>query len=453
MAEQSAKSFLSLLEKSRIVADQRLKSALTDLAERSDGAKVSTQTLAAHLVDSGLITDWHVDKLLDGKYKGFYLGKFKLLGHLGTGGMSSVYLAQHSVSKQTRAIKVLPRKRVSDKSYLDRFYREGQAAAALNHPNVVRIYDICSESDTHYMVMEHVKGSDLYEIVKEGGPLTPDVAADYIMQACEGLAHAHQKGMVHRDVKPANLLRTDEGIIKILDLGLALFQQEEEESLTVLHNEKVMGTADYLSPEQAVNSHNVDHRADIYSLGCTLYFLLTAKPPFSEGSLAQRIAMHQTKNPKSLLHQRPGLPVGLVSICEKMMRKDPDDRYRDCEHLRQSIAAFIQSASGEVGGGRSEKPTDASGKSAGRPASRQENDDLRSEFAIDTQTVPGSTKSSISSKILAGSPVSEQKKTKVAPTIRSRRRMKKVPLWAIALVVILMISTLIGVLVFAANVI
>lgn len=467
MAEQSAKSFLLLLEKSRIVADERLKSALTDLADISDGAKVSTETLASHLVDSGLITDWHVDKLLDGKYKGFFLGKFKLLGHLGTGGMSSVYLAQHNLSQQTRAIKVLPRKRVSDKSYLDRFYREGKAAAALNHPNVVRIYDICSEADTHFMVMEHVKGADLYDIVKDGGPLSADVAADYMVQACEGLKHAHQKGMVHRDIKPANLLRTDEGVIKILDLGLALFQQEEEESLTVMHNEKVMGTADYLAPEQAVNSHNVDHRADIYSLGCTLYFLLTGKPPFSQGSLAQRIAMHQTQDPKSLLEVRPDLPVELVAICEKMMRKSPDDRYRDCEHLRQSIVAFRNSdhrGGGDLGnggnGGSADplRPPPRHRPSAGANASdrlveRPPTDGLRSEFVIDTQTVPGSSKSSISSKILTSGPIDEEKKAKVAPVIRKRRRVKKIPIWAIGIGVVFMIAILIGVLVVAAKLI
>jgi len=480
MAEQSAKSFLSLLEKSRIVSDDRLKSALSDLADIADGEKVDTDKLASHLVDSGLITGWHVDKLLDGKYKGFFLGKFKLLGHLGTGGMSSVYLAQHKVSQQTRAIKVLPRKRVSDKSYLDRFYREGQAAAALNHPNVVRIYDICSEADTHYMVMEHVKGSDLYEIVKDDGPLNPEVAADYVIQAAEGLKHAHEKGMVHRDIKPANLLRTEDGVIKILDLGLALFQQEEEESLTVLHNEKVMGTADYLSPEQAVNSHNVDLRADIYSLGCTLYFLLTGKPPFSEGSLAQRIAMHQTQDPPSLFETREDFPPELVKICEKMMRKNPDERFRDCEHLRQTVAGFLarQAASvaaggdqnyGEpLGGGESnvDQHKTPSGDSVATSSTDQlavetvavekvaqsEHGGVSSPFAIDTSAVAESPSASVSSKVLSRGPVAEGKVAKVAPKIKTRPKANKVPIWLIALVVISMIAILVGVLIFAAQI-
>ena len=477
MAEQSAKSFLSLLEKSRIVADDSLKSALTDLADIADGEKVNTEKLAAHLVDSGLITEWHVDKLLGGKYKGFFLGKFKLLGHLGTGGMSSVYLAMHKVSQQTRAIKVLPRKRVSDKSYLERFYREGQAAAALNHPNVVRIYDICNEADTHYMVMEHVKGSDLYETVKDDGPLSAEIAASYVSQAAAGLAHAHEKNMVHRDIKPANLLLTDEGVVKILDLGLALFQQEEEESLTVLHNEKVMGTADYLSPEQAVNSHNVDHRADIYSLGCTLYFLLTGKPPFSEGSLAQRIAMHQTQDPKSLLEVRADIPKELVLICEKMMRKDPDKRYRDCHHLQQAIAGFLARKNSPVAAGNvplsdvSHYDDSADDQETGPASTNNGNsatDELAvatladhesvslkksdSPFAIDTEAVPDSENASISSKVLSHSPDESKPVAKVAPRIRTRGRRKKVPLWAIAAVVVAMIAILVGVIIVAVQI-
>ncbi len=474
MADQSAKSFLSLLEKSRIVADGSLKSALKDLANIADGEKVNTEKLASHLVDSGLITRWHVDKLLGGKYKGFFLGKFKLLGHLGTGGMSSVYLAEHKVSQQTRAIKVLPRKRVSDKSYLGRFYREGKAAAALNHANVVRIYDICNEADTHYMVMEHVKGADLYEMVKEHGPFSPETAADYVMQAASGLTHAHEKGMVHRDIKPANLLLTEEGVVKILDLGLALFQQEEEESLTVLHNEKVMGTADYLSPEQAVNSHNVDHRADIYSLGCTLYFLLTGKPPFSQGSLAQRIAMHQTQQPPSLFETRPDLPVELVQICEKMMHKDPNDRYRDCEHLRQSIANALarQRSAVTVGNGSSygaTLPVGAPPRSSKRsaPSNPGETSIVKAQagqtltehrrratdspFVIDTDAVPDSPSASVSSKVLSRSPVSNRKIAKEGLKIRTRKRPKKVPAWLVGMVVISMIFILVAVVIFTAQ--
>ncbi|MDG1872408.1 MAG: protein kinase, partial [Mariniblastus sp.] len=161
MSEPSATSFLKLLERSGIVADEDLTLQLDKLSKIAAGRKVRTSELIEHLVESGLITKWHTDKLLAGKYKGFFLGKYKLLRHLGSGGMSSVYLAKHKISQQLRAIKVLPRKKVTDKSYLDRFYLEARAAASLNHPNVVRIYDICNEKNTHYMVMEFAQGNDL----------------------------------------------------------------------------------------------------------------------------------------------------------------------------------------------------------------------------------------------------------------------------------------------------
>jgi serine/threonine-protein kinase len=480
MADQSAKSFLNLLNRSGIVVEDRLKRALKELAAKQKeegGAKVSTELLATHLVDAGLITDWHVEKLRSGKYKGFFLGKFKLLAHLGTGGMSSVYLAEHRISGKKRAIKVLPKKRVSDKSYLDRFYLEGRAAAALNHPNVVRIYDICNDADTHFMVMEYVKGRDLYETVKAIGTLDFGEAADLVAQAAKGLSHAHEKGLVHRDIKPANLLLTDGGEIKILDLGLALFQEDETESLTVLHNEKVMGTADYLSPEQAINSHEVDHRADIYSLGCTLYYLLTGKPPFSEGTLAQRIAKHQTAEPPALADQCPDCPEELVAICNKMMRKAPEERYADCSKLADVLQHFSANLVSAVGtskrlhkamvGGEEEpvgsaiplatpdvsdagqtlseakSPTDEIAV-AETVATGEADDQSVSPFAIETSAVPDAPNASVSSVILTRSKPSASKT--VAPKIRARRR-KKPPAWLAPAIIGGMLLLLLAVLV------
>jgi len=368
---------------------------------------------------------------------------------------------------------VLPKKRVSDKSYLDRFYLEGRAAAALNHPNVVRIYDICNEADTHYMVMEYVKGRDLYETVKANGQLDFGNAANYIVQAAKGLAHAHEKGLVHRDIKPANLLLTDDGGVKILDLGLALLQEEETESLTVLYNEKVMGTADYLSPEQAINSHEVDHRADIYSLGCTLYYLLTSKPPFSEGTLAQRIAKHQTAEPPPLKDQRSDCPDELVAICHKMMRKVPTERYADCNELAQVVQHFSEkrvSAAGTnknlhqaVAGGdaaveaaiplaTSTLPAD-SGQAHTRneeikvaePVSIEEDNSEMSPFAIETSAVPDGPNASVSSVIMTRSKPSVARGG-VAPQIRARRR-KKPPVWLAPAIIGGMLMLLLGVLV------
>ena len=343
MPTPSPKSFLRLLEKSGIVDEAKLKDTLAELSRQAAGETVALDRLTGHLVESGLITQWQCEKLMLGKHKGFFLGKYKLLGLLGAGGMSTVYLAQHKISGNQRAIKVLPRKKATDPSYLDRFYREGKAAASLSHPNVVRVYDICNEGDTHYMVMERVQGKDLYQITKERGPLPIEEAVEAIIQSCSGLQHAHDRELVHRDIKPANLLQMDDGSVKILDLGLALFNLgEDDASLTIMYNEKVMGTADYLSPEQAINSHEVDHRADIYSLGCTFYYLLTGHPPFPKGSLAQRIAMHQTKRPDDISETRSDCPQALSNICFSMMAKLPEARYQSCNELVQELKMFLE---------------------------------------------------------------------------------------------------------------
>ena len=205
--------------------------------------------------------------------------------------MSSVYLAEHVTMCRRVAIKVLPHSRVKDSSYLARFYREARAAAALDDPNIVRAYDVDSDvekqtgKETHYLVMEYVEGRDLQVAVTADGPLSPVQAADYIRQAASGLAHAHQVGLIHRDIKPGNLLIDIKGTVKILDMGLAAFSDDSQASLTIAHDERVLGTVDYLSPEQAIDSHTVDGRADIYSLGCTLYLCAGRASAVSRGTV------------------------------------------------------------------------------------------------------------------------------------------------------------------------
>jgi len=371
MSELSAKSFLELVQKSGLVPADKLKQALSELSKRAAGKPVQLEELSQFLISAGLITQWHHDKLLTGKFKGFFLGQYKLLSLLGTGGMSTVYLAEHSLSGQRRAIKVLPRARVNDKSYLDRFFREGRAAASLSHPNIVRIYDLANEEDVYYMVMEYVPGVDLHQKIENEGPAKIEDALSYLGQAAEGLAHAHARSIVHRDIKPANLLLTSDGTLKILDLGLALVN-EEQESLTLMYDEKVMGTADFLAPEQALNSHNVDARADIYSLGCTLYYLVTGQPPFAEGTIAQRIAMHQSRDPKPLRELRADCLPLVDALCERMMKKSPADRIPSCEKLLQAIEICRESLVPAVTSANEQYLPSASARQATRPvAARQ----------------------------------------------------------------------------------
>ncbi|MEO8494120.1 MAG: serine/threonine-protein kinase [Planctomycetota bacterium] len=344
MATPSVKNFLELVQRSQLVDADELRAALLKCkSEHGDELPSGAQEVADYLVQAGLLTDWHCGKLLDRKYKGFFLGKYKLLGHIGSGGMSSVYLAEHVLMRRQRAIKVLPKSRVGDSSYLERFHREAQATAALEHPNVVRAYDVDNDGDTHYLVMEYVKGQDIQNIVNGQGALSYEKAAEYIAQAARGLAYSHKEGLIHRDIKPANLIVDEEGVVKILDLGLALFSQDESASLTILHNENVLGTADYLAPEQAINSHDVDHRVDIYALGCTFYFALTGHAPFNEGTLAQRIARHQTQMPRDIREDRPDCPRELVNICVKMIQKKADDRYQSCHEVVAALESWLAS--------------------------------------------------------------------------------------------------------------
>ncbi|MFM7070227.1 MAG: protein kinase domain-containing protein [Planctomycetota bacterium] len=344
MAKLSVDTFLEYVQRSGLVGDDELAASLRRFDEAHGGTRPEDAVaVAEHLIGEQLLTKWHCDKLFDRKYRGFFLGNYKLLGHLGTGGMSSVYLAEHRLLRQRRAIKVLPKSRIGDSSYLARFQREAQAIAALQHRNIVRAYDVDNEGETHYMVMEYVAGADLNTVVKELAPrfLEYTVAADYIVQAADGLQHAHDSNLIHRDVKPANLLVDDKGVVKILDLGLALFSSEAESSLTIAHNENVLGTADYLAPEQALNSHDVDARADIYALGCTFYYLLTGHPPFPDGSLAQRIAKHQSQQPADIRVDRPDCPRELIDLVRRMTHKKREKRIQSAAEVASELRLWL----------------------------------------------------------------------------------------------------------------
>jgi tRNA A-37 threonylcarbamoyl transferase component Bud32 len=349
MAKQKVENFLELVRRSELVEKDQLDRAIAEFPQPADGSPPDAEAMAQFLIERDLLTSWQCEKLLAGKSKGFFLKNYKLLRHLGSGGMSSVYLAEHRYLQRRAAIKVLPQNRIEDSSYLARFYREGKAAAKLDHANVVRIYELDNEDKTHYQVMEYVEGRDLQVMVKQDGPLDYETAANYIAQAAEGLAHAHEVGLIHRDIKPANLLVDLKGVVKVLDLGLARMSDEKQASLTQMHDENVLGTADYLPPEQALSSHNVDARADIYSLGCTLYFLLTGHPPFPEGTLPQRLMAHQTQEPASILIDRPDAPRALVEICQKMMAKKADNRYQSANEVRDALRQWIASGDRSAG--------------------------------------------------------------------------------------------------------
>ncbi|MFZ5828815.1 MAG: protein kinase domain-containing protein [Planctomycetota bacterium] len=372
MAKVNYDSLVDLVRRSGLVEESQLARVLAEMtppAAGNEGAPPASppeaEALADRIVAENLVTRWQADRLLEGRYRGFSLGKYRLLDHLGRGGMSTVYLAEHTLMQRRVAIKVLPKERVEDSSYLARFYREAQAAASLDHRNIVRAYDVDNDNGVHYLVMEYVEGRDLQQTVKQEGPLEYDKAAEFIRQAAVGLSHAHEAGLIHRDIKPANLLVDLKNTVKILDLGLARFTADQQASLTVAYDENVLGTADYLAPEQAIDSHGVDARADIYSLGCSLYYLLTGHPPFAEGTLPQRLMMHQKQPPPSIHLDRPDAPQDLVDICLKMMAKKPAVRYQTARDVAHALGDWLEAR------GHAVPPDSSIGKRAAGPAPEQ----------------------------------------------------------------------------------
>ena len=216
MASITVEKFLECVAKSELVAKDQLSQTVASLKQSDPDAVADADRLAEKLIQANLLTRWQCDNLLQGKSSGFMLGPFKLLRLLGAGGMSTVYLGEHTLMQCLRAIKVLPAGRVEDSSYLERFRQEAIAAARLNHPNIVQAFDIGQHKKHHYIVMEYVEGKDLQNLVKDQGPLDYDMAANYIRQAAEGLGYAHSKHLIHRDIKPANLLVDGKGVVKLL---------------------------------------------------------------------------------------------------------------------------------------------------------------------------------------------------------------------------------------------
>ncbi|HMP02366.1 MAG TPA: serine/threonine-protein kinase [Gemmatales bacterium] len=319
---------IDLLHKSELVERQTLEGYL-DALRGSDECPGEATKLASRLVNDGLVTYFQAKQLLKGRYRGFTLGKYKVLEILGTGGMGNVYLCEHITMKHRAAVKVVPTEKARQSSMLARFQREARAVAALNHPNIVRAFDLDSDNQFHYLVMEYVDGVNLQKLIKRHGPLSFPRVANYLAQAAEGLQYLHDNALVHRDLKPSNLLLDRQGVIKILDFGLARFMDDEEDTLTQDYDaHRVLGTADYLSPEQIIKTHDVDIRSDIYSLGVTTYFLLTGQTPFESAADEEKLILHQTRMPTPLVSLRPDTPPSLVAVVERMMAKKPLDRFQ-----------------------------------------------------------------------------------------------------------------------------
>jgi serine/threonine protein kinase len=339
-APTKTEEFLDLVRKSGLVNTDQIDKVQSQVNGNDEAAP---KKLAGLFINAGLLTQFQAEQFLLGKWRGFTIGKYKVLERLGFGGTGTVYLCEHLMVHRKVAIKVLPATKADNPAALGRFYREARAAGILEHPNLVKCHDIDQDNGLHFLVMDYIDGSSLQHIVAKFGPMGVDRAASYIRQAALGLQAAHQAGLVHRDIKPANILVDRKGVVRVLDLGLARFFMDDQDLLTLKYDERnVLGTADYVAPEQALNSHGVDIRADIYGLGATFYFMLAGHPPFPEGKAAQKLIWHQVRQPKPIQELRQEVPDGLAAIVHKMLAKKPEERYLTPADVVAALAPFTK---------------------------------------------------------------------------------------------------------------
>jgi len=340
-APSTVEELLGLIRKSGMVEETKLNAYLTR-RQGGRGLPAEAQEAAEGMVADGLITNFQAEQYMLGKWRGFTIGKYKLLERVGVGGMGQVFLCEHMFMKRRVAVKVLPPAKAEQPAALGRFYREARAAGSIEHPNIVRTHDIDQDGNLHFIVMEYVDGSNLLDIVKKFGPLNIGRAVSYIRQTAIGLEFAFQGGIIHRDIKPGNILVDRFGLAKLLDMGLARFYNDNADNLTQKYDDKiVLGTADYVAPEQVANSHAVDIRADIYALGASMYFMLAGHPAFPNGTVSQKLLWHRTKDPTPIRQIRPEVPEGLAAIVEKMMRKDPAARYQTPAEVAIALEKYL----------------------------------------------------------------------------------------------------------------
>jgi len=300
---------------------------------------VDAEAVARDLVARGLLTSFQARLLWKGKGTELFLNQYVLMDKLGEGGMGEVFRARHTRMERIVALKIMRRERMANPEAVKRFRREIKASASLAHENVVMAYDADQSGDVHFFAMEFVDGTTLDRLVRDKGPLPVSVASDYVRQTALGLQHAHEKGLIHRDIKPGNLLLDSSGVVKISDLGLVLIDDPEDSVGRITREGLTVGTPDFVSPEQARNPRGADIRADIYSLGCTFYFLLTGEVPFPGGTPTEKMLRHSRESVPE--PERSDLSEELKAILWKMTVRKPDQRYQTPEDVALALEPFI----------------------------------------------------------------------------------------------------------------
>ena len=326
-------------------------SGLLDAADLLPEGGAGGADLARSLVAAGRLTGYQAEAVLGRRFADLEIGGYEVLDRLGAGGMGTVYKARHRRMKRVVALKVLSKQVAAGGTFADRFQREVETIARLSHPNVVMAFDAGESDAGPYLVMEFVDGRDFASEVSGGGPLPIPDAVDRILQAARGLEYAHARGIVHRDIKPGNILRDKDGVVKVADLGLARLTaggQAENASLTQAGS--VVGTAEYMPPEQAIDSGLVDHRADIYSLGGTLYYLLTGGPPYQAATIMAMLLKHRDAPIPDLGAARPDAPAELVALFRRMVAKAPEDRVQTMADVVRELEQ-VQARGGPAGSG------------------------------------------------------------------------------------------------------
>jgi serine/threonine protein kinase len=346
----SLQQFVRNLSRSSLMSSAEVTAFLDGRSPES--CPQEAELLAEELVAAKKLTRYQANAVLQGKTKGLVFDEYTVLEKLGEGGMGIVFKAQHRRMKRIVAIKMLTGARLKSPETIKRFYREVEAAARLSHPNIVAAYDAREQNGVHYLVLEYVDGRDLATLhTQQQEPLGIGQVVGYVLQTARGLRYAHKHGVIHRDIKPGNLLVDREEVVKILDMGLARLDETmdvgEGGGDCLTRQGQVMGTCDYMAPEQAEDAHRADHRSDIYSLGCTLYRLLACQPIYPGDSFIQVLLAHRTAPIPPLSSVRPDVPARLEAVFQKMVAKRPEDRQQSMDEVIADLEGCVASLSSE----------------------------------------------------------------------------------------------------------